>query len=184
VPDTSHTPPTIGLVALVLIVGWCAVIAYAVHPVLPFNAIRLPGESAVDVELLLPEGWGFFSRNPQEEVEHFLKRTSGGSWQPLLPDSYASPRFALGLSRRGRASTQEARWLIQRLPASSWSKCTEAPTLCLEHAPRITIKSAQPQQALCGEVGIVLQKPVPWAWARHQKDVCMPSRVARLWIAC
>lgn len=167
-----------------LIVVWSTVIAYAVHPVLPFNAIRLPGESALDVELLLPEGWGFFSRNPQDELEHFFRRASDGSWQPLLPDSYASPHFELGLSRRGRASTQEARWVIQRLPAASWIQCTDAATLCLERAPQVSIKSAQPQQALCGAVGIVLQEPVPWAWASHKKDVCMPSRVIRLWIEC
>jgi len=48
----------------------------------------------------------------------------------------------------------------------------------------VTIESAQPERALCGAVGIVLQKPVPWAWARDGRSVIMPSRVARFWIAC
>jgi antimicrobial peptide system SdpA family protein len=167
-----------------MIVGWSTIIIYAVHPVLPFNAIVLPGESKIEMPLLVPEGWGFFSRNPQDELEHFYAQVGGGRWQRLLDDSYASPRFWLGLSRSGRAATQQARWLIQRLPASSWTECSVAPTDCLESAPMQVIESVHPQAALCGVVGIVLQKPVPWAWAKQATRVHMPSRVARLWIRC
>src|SRR5271166_3733887 len=71
---------TLGAFALVLACAGLAVSAYVVHVALPFNPIRLPFERWVYVTFWAPEGWGFFTRDPQEAALLFFKRETDGKW--------------------------------------------------------------------------------------------------------
>lgn len=75
--------------------------------------------------------------------------------------------------------------LLQRLPKAGWQTCKERPEACLVRIPKaLTVKNTSPNPTLCGEVGLGLQKPVPWAWRASAHRITMPSRVTRLEVQC
>ncbi|HEY8088868.1 MAG TPA: SdpA family antimicrobial peptide system protein [Polyangiaceae bacterium] len=172
--------------ALVLALGGSFAVlgAYAVHASIEVNPISLPGEDRGTMTSVLPEGWKFFTRNPQEpQIRPYV--LEGGAWvtASLLPNSRA--RNLLGIDRSGRAQSVELGLLSESIPSSAWIACDEAPLVCLDRAPvAATIHNDFPNASVCGAVGLVSQPPVPWAWARSSDHLDMPSRVVRVEVPC
>jgi antimicrobial peptide system SdpA family protein len=175
-----------GLGALIVGTGgaFAALGAYAVHGSLQSNAVTLPFEDKATLTTVTPEGWKFFTRNPQEaQVTPYSLR--GVAWVPAtyLPNS--RPRNWLGIDRSGRAQSIEVGLLSEHIPAEAWTSCDDAPLSCLDGAPvAASFDNEFPEPTLCGVVGLVAQKPVPWAWARSASHLDMPSRVVRVEIRC
>jgi antimicrobial peptide system SdpA family protein len=91
----------------------------------------------------------------------------------------------LTFSRRSKLSGVEIGLLLSSLAEPNWQTCRGSPEGCLEGAPaRGSIENALPSPTLCGEVGIVAQPPVPWAWSRSSGRTVMPSQVLRLEVVC
>src|SRR5256885_14361051 len=104
--------------------GWSTVFCYSIHVRLPFNPIRLPFESKLPIIAIVPQGWGFFTREPREpSVEVF---TQNG--HPLI-DSNASPSNYFGLSRRTRALGVELGLILSQVREDQWKKQTTPLTI-------------------------------------------------------
>jgi hypothetical protein len=56
---------------------WGVAALYALHTVIPFNAVVLPFERDLPVRSLTPEGWAFFTRNPREKQISAYRRVNG-----------------------------------------------------------------------------------------------------------
>ena len=56
-----------GVVALGLFLGSALLVTYALHGSMPTNPVNLPMEERIHTSLWAPEGWKFFTRDPQEE---------------------------------------------------------------------------------------------------------------------
>ena len=174
-----------GAILLAASAAWTVVGIYAVHAAMPYNPIKLPAEKAVDVRSWAPQGWKFFTRNPQEEGTTAFRASEAGGFAPVAQETYASASNLFGASRAARAHGVEIGTLLEQIPDTQWTKCDDAPARCLERAKEVaTVKNGSPHPTLCGSVGIALQKPVPWAWARASHPVTMPSRVARVVVQC
>lgn len=174
----------LGALTLGMGLGYALLFCYAVHPILPFNPIKLPAESTMRTNLFIPEGWRFFTRNPQEEQPLAFSRQNG-SWRSVMRGPNASAANLFGLDRAGRAQGLEMGLLMAEVHKRSFIECNEEPILCLEQAPSaLSVRDASPDPTLCGTTGIVLRGPVPWAWARGTQSIFMPSRVARLEVRC
>ncbi len=175
----------LGLFALVLVGGWLTVFAYALHAALPFNPIRLPFEVRAKVRLLIPEGWAFFTRDPRKENMLLFTRHSDGTWVSALLGPNATPSNDFGLNRASRAQGVETALLMHEFPDSSFRDCRILPTDCLETTQLTnSINDASPNPSICGDIGFVMQKPVPWAWWASGQAIVMPSRVARIKVDC
>jgi antimicrobial peptide system SdpA family protein len=175
------------LVAHALALGLAAlvVVAYAVHGSMPLNALRLPLEAEVNSVVFLPESWAFFTRSPREpRFLVFTRDGASGTWaQAIGLQSDAADGF--GLRRRVRALNIEAGSFMTGIADVDWSRCTGDPTICLNNVANAKeLTSAIPSPSLCGDVAIVQQDRVPWAWARTASANTMPSKVARLVIKC
>ena len=174
-----------GAVLLAAVVTWSAVGIYAVHACMPYNPIKLPAERALDVRILAPEGWKFFTRDPQEEAAYAYRASEDGSFAAMPHEPNASRSNLFGASRVGRLRGVEMGTLLEQIPDTEWTKCDEAPARCIERAKTVaTVKNGSPSPTMCGSIGIALQKPVPWAWARSKRPVTMPSRVAKVVVQC
>jgi antimicrobial peptide system SdpA family protein len=174
-----------GAVLLAAMTTWGIVGVYAVHACMPYNPIKLPGEHALDVRILVPEGWRFFTRDPQEEGASAYQESADGSFSPIVRKPNADRSNLFGASRVGRSHGVEMGTLIEQIPDSDWTKCTGEPAKCVEQAKVVaTVKTGSPAPTMCGSIGVVLQKPVPWAWARSKRPVTMPSRVAKVVVQC
>ncbi len=174
-----------GAFALALACVWLTVCAYAVHAALPFNPIRLPFERWVRVPFWAPEGWGFFTRNPQEEAMLLFVRGRDGQWTSASIGPGGMPKNAFGLNRANRAQSAEAGLLVSKIPQKAFQPCRNQPSVCLEQAPvAMSLNDLTPRPTLCGQIGIVMRKPIPWAWSGSRDSIIMPSRVARINVGC
>jgi antimicrobial peptide system SdpA family protein len=178
-----------GALVLVLLAAAATVVLYAVHASLPSSPFRLPYGRALapNVARLAPESWKFFTRDPQEERMFLFIKAPDGSWQSANrgPNGRASNFF--GAARRGRAQGLEAGLALEPLRQSgTWLVCDDDPGACLERVAPLAqpYTSLSPEPSLCGEVGIVFRKPLPWAWAKHPERNHTSLRAARIRIKC
>jgi antimicrobial peptide system SdpA family protein len=165
--------------------AWIALAAYAIHASMPFNPITLPFEAEHKTALIevLPEGWRFFTRNPQEEQVIPLVLIDG-TWRPASAPS-SSARNLFGLNRAGRAQSVELGLLLEQMqPKDRWAPCDGSPAECLSRAP-VATHLANPSRAptMCGDMGFVAQRPVPWAWSAN-RNLEMPAKVVRVAVKC
>ncbi len=177
----------LGLVALVLLLGWSTLAIHAVHAVMPNNPIKLPLTKVLDFRLILPEGWAFFTRDPREPEATVYVRSSDGQWliTPGVPRFHWST--ALGLDRHIRAHGVELGMLLEKAEKAERFDCTKEPQECLEQASvAAPMNNPSPAPQICGQIGIVMRKPVPWAWslAHQAKPISMPSKVLRMDVQC
>jgi antimicrobial peptide system SdpA family protein len=175
---------TLGIYVFVLLVFWTIVFLYTVHPVLPANPIQLPLEDQNPLVKLLPQGWGFFTRDPRTMDMTALVRTSGGSWQ-LPPGSNKSWPRPLEFSRRRKIVGVEVGLILDEITEPQWQECKELPTVCLESAQSNgQVSNVLHRPSLCGDVGIIRQPPIPWAWSQAPDETVMPSQVLRVLVSC
>lgn len=158
-------------------------VAYVLHAALPASPFTLPGPQARIVKALVPQGWAFFTKSPRSRsVEVFQHRTDG-SWQDITSGPRARPGQLMGLDRLGRSQGTELAMLAAVVPEQSWRDCEREPTDCLAEASVAhTVRNRSSHQSVCGEVGLVLQDVLPWAWRDAQTT--MPSKVLRVRVQC
>ena len=175
----------VGAFVLALALAWFTLLAYVVHAAVPPNPIRLPLEKRMYTRYWAPQGWAFFTRDPREEDILLFVRGRDGAWISAHKGPHASPSNYFGLSRASRARGIEVGQILRRVPKAGWQPCKERAEVCLERTPNAgTVRNISPNPTLCGEVGLALQKPVPWAWSSSAYKIVMPSRVSRLGVLC
>jgi len=180
---TKLSDKRLGIYALILLFFWLVVAVFTVHPILPANPIEIPFEEKSPLVNFLPQGWAFFTRDPKSlDLAAFVKNS--GDWQPAPPTKRFWPHL-LNFSRRWKIPGIEMGLLLNDLPDPQWQACRELPIDCLKRAPLAgTVENPLPQPSLCGEVGLIHQEPVPWAWREASEETVMPSEVLRLQVSC
>lgn len=183
VPATPEQLRTLGRRVLSIGLLLSATILYIAYSALPPSPLTLPFADAVvgPIRTLMPQRYGFFTRNPREADLSAYKRTSNGRWTKALIGTDSSPLTAFG--RESRAQGLELGQLIQLVPARSWGQCTVPLQGCLENAPTIPIDNPAPAPTLCGEVGLIRAVPIPWAW-NESDDAILPASRAVVRARC
>jgi antimicrobial peptide system SdpA family protein len=170
--------------AIGLTAASAVLLVYAVHGSMPHNAFSLPFERNVDTIVVLPEAWAFFTRNPREPRFLIVNRDSGGVWsQAFGVQSVVADGF--GLRRSIRALNIEAGRFTADVTDADWERCSGAVTSCLKQSSQVKeLTNFEPSPALCGDVALVEQDRVPWAWAKSTDADKMPSRFVHLVVKC
>jgi len=155
---------------------------WAVHAAMPPNAIQLPLESSRAFQTLIPEGWAFFTADPTAVYPQAYDLGPDNHWVST-GGSLAVPGDMFGLDRGKRAQGTEMALLLQGLPQADWHDCSVAPVTCLSAVPVAAhVVNTSTLQNLCGEVGLVEQQMLPWAW--RGTGTVMPSQVLRIEVRC
>lgn len=158
---------------------------FTINASLPYNALGAPLVGRSAARTLAPEGWKFFTREPEEPRLLPWMRSPLGVWSPAHLGANAEPRNLFGLGRMSRAQAVEMGQLVSDVENAVWHDCNLPIDACLEEAPIVaTIANRHTLHSLCGDVGLVLQRPVPWAWARRRVYVEMPTKLMRIRVAC
>lgn len=163
------------ITAVVLVAG--LLVGYLVRAVVPVAAMPAPPGRTV-ARALVPEGWAFFTRDPRRPSPVAYTTDRDGRWR-LAPGRSRGPA---GLDKRDRARSAEIALLMDRLTGTAWTKCDREPAACLATARETETANTATVRTLCGDVGIVLQEVLPWAW--NDLPTVLPSRVARLTVTC
>jgi antimicrobial peptide system SdpA family protein len=169
-------------VATVAAVALVAVL-YAVHAALPVTPFGLPFDDRQTVRTFVPQGWAFFTKSPRSPEPTVYGYDPDGSWRTLSFGPQATPGNLMGLDRLGRSQGTELAIILNRLPAKAWSNCDQQPVDCLSGLqPRYTVVNYSTHRSICGDVGVSVQEVLPWAW--RNLPAVMPSKVARMTVAC
>src|SRR3984893_11911222 len=119
-------PRFLGGVALMLAITWSMLSLYAVHIELAVHALDLPLESSIkpNLQALIPEGWGFFTRDPREaRLLPFIQQA--GAWRSASEGPNGEAWNAFGFNRAARAQGGEMGLLEFTIPADAWKGCNE-----------------------------------------------------------
>jgi len=165
--------------------GWLIIAASGVwwtaRTSLPFNP-QSPGLSAERrTRLVLPEGWGFFTRDAREKDLLIAMRDDDATWHLQAP--HASAQHLFGLHRRSRVLAIETGQIIEEARAP-FVPCSDDWRVCAEQAKPHMLESKASRPYLCGDIALFRRPPVPWAWSNLLDPERMPTDLLRLRIRC
>lgn len=157
---------------------------------LPHSALAslTPAVPKVSVQSFAPQGWGFFTRDPEEPKMYAFKLEQDGTWSPQLADPIGSGKWWFGLDRSSRLQGVELGYLVSGATVGSWQTCERMSMVeclaaaSLENRPQAANKLTSPN--LCGTIVVAQRAIVPWAWSSDQDEILMPIRVLPLEVSC
>ncbi len=170
----------------VIIPFWGLITFYSLAVTLPYNPSRVPTSLSLKTRFraLLPEGFSFFTRNPREP--QIVAYQYSGQHLEQLTIQNASLTNMMGILKTSRAQNIETGYLLSLIKGEDWSSCKSSLLNCLtfNYSPIIEMKSKYKKPLLCGDIVLVVRKPVPWAWADNFDVDKMPLEFVRLYIFC
>lgn len=179
----------IACIKVAIISFWIFVIGIVAGTYLPHNPFTPTGKTKIYLKSILPEGWGFFTRDPQEPAYYLFSKIDG-KWQSVLRSPNAASDNLLGLQRNSRAQGYEYGRFLSQISTDSavWGKCKNL-TLseCLnqnEDFKSVEVKNVIENPTLCGDIWVVMRRPIPWAWYKDKKNINMPMRFIRINVIC
>lgn len=175
----------VGSVVAALGAVWFVVLTYVVHAALPANPIDLPFQNRTVIKHFAPEGWAFFTKSPRTPQNTFYVHRNG-TWESAHLGPVARPSNAFGLDRSVRAQGVEFGLLAHQINDKAWETCEKRSVgACLDEAPLLgTLQNESPAPTLCGTVGLVSQKPLPWSWRESRDRIEMPFTIAKVNVRC
>lgn len=150
-----------------------------------YSPLRLPYENHINLKAIIPEAWGFFSKNPREPKYYLYKKISG-DWERISLGPNSNPKNYFGLNRQARAQGVEYGLLLVQLRSEKWdSSTTNSLEASLKKAEvKMELKNISPNPTLCDSIAIVSKEIVPWSWAKENAKSDMPLRYIKLVAKC
>ncbi|MFJ8214952.1 SdpA family antimicrobial peptide system protein [Streptomyces sp. NPDC096033] len=168
-------------------VAWSLIVLYVVQEQVPKNVISLPAQTKLKytVANIAPQGWAFFTKSPRDPEIMPYKKTPDG-WQSLAMTPHASPHNAFGLNRASRGQGVEIAMLLSTAQKSDWHDCTDSSDTCLANGGGASrrLTNATPHPTLCGTIGLLQDRPTPYAWRDLVTTSHTTERVMILEVAC
>lgn len=149
-----------------LILVWLAGCVIVISASVGFTPFRVKASSKNKVFQMIPQGWGFFTRNPREEkLVVYQKR--GDSLHKITQPNFSSANL-YGLSRKGRLRQMQFGNFILSFN-SQWKNCNSVViSECMADTIYIVENNFE-HSSLKGEFLIQKQATLPWAWSRNRK---------------
>jgi len=145
------------------------------------SPLRPSASRRLQMLAVAPQFWGYFVLPRAEQIEVF--RRSNGAWA-RADAPFAAPENLFGLRRATVNYGAEFRTLLDQV-TGSWTTASLTPQQLPEtSADALSVRNLARRPRLCGDVLLVSRPPVPWAWARASSRAALPTRFARLDIAC
>lgn len=178
----------ISLTTKIIISIFCILlIFFVVVTYLPYNPLTPSPKARLYLMAILPEGWGFFTKNPQDE-QIFIFERQKGEWLSILKTPNSSMNNLFGIKRDARSQGSEYGILLNELAhidSVRWEYYeNKSLSTCLQstNLSAFQLDNNVKNPTICGEIIILRQKPIPWAWAKHSVE--MPIHAIRLTIRC
>lgn len=163
--------------------GWALVIAYELMAMVPNHGLQLARSERARLIFALPQGWAFFTRDPQEPVDRYYEPSAGGVRR--IDEVNTSRRNLYGLLKNTRISAIEFAALTSHVAKGDWRPCSTSLAECVSGStPEKTIVNPMLVQSVCGTLIVGRQPPVPWAWSHLKRPFYVPSQVAMVNVRC
>lgn len=140
-----------------------------------------------DMRRVLPQGWAFFTRDPQEPQTHVYVH-GGDDWEAIPHPAPNAVRSLFGINRSARFYDHEVGMVMAAVPLDEWVDCGSGDHVqCLRSltpVPDLVVDNSFDPPQLCGTLGLVQQEPIPWAWREDAESVQMPLAAAVVEVSC
>lgn len=131
------------------------------------STLKLNHQVKTFFKRVLPQGWAFFTKDPQEEKLTVYK-LEDGEYQLFIKGNPA-PANLFGLSRKGRRLAYEFSIILSQFKKDNWTpkKGCEIPDP--NHLIKETLFNDDERVANVqpGTYLAILEKPIPWAWKKN-----------------
>lgn len=167
---------TASLVALALLTTVAA--AFPANVLKPSNS-----EALTIVSKLAPQGWAFFTKDPQD-VELVAYQPTAEGLRSLQTTPQSRVENIWGLTRTQRAQGPEIAALSNQL---TWVECVpgEVTEACVDATASFeTVTTPIPHPSLCGRVIVAQEKPVAWSFREFVDGTHTAERVAYALVDC
>ncbi|HVI48140.1 MAG TPA: SdpA family antimicrobial peptide system protein [Chitinophaga sp.] len=118
----------------------------------------------------MPEGWGFFTRNPREPIIDLYHIDKQNELAPFSK-SNASAEFFFGASRLGRRYGMEVSMILKSVASSEWKFFTAQDykdSISVIKEVEVPLKTIQNTHYLSkGKYLLVYHEPIPWTYLKH-----------------
>ena len=155
---------------------WVGIVFKILFSSLPYNPLSPDYGQKVTLITIIPQGWGFFTRDPREpDLVLYTLRDKQWEKSPFMPISAVNN--LMGLNRFPRAQSVELAMILSRVKGTDWRTTNAKITDVVVNTQEIlSIPSLSPLPTLNDTLCIVLKEPVPWAWTSNRGDIAMPSK--------
>lgn len=187
----EETPASLHQLALFAVVLLClfGYLAASLFYTLPSNALssrQSKGAARQALNILAPENWAFFTRDPQTAQIGIYALGADGSVRNLLRTPQGAPSNLFGLSRTQRAQGPELGYL-NAAAAAHWTACDGPLADCLRELSggrAWQVRNESPVPTVCGDAYLTQEKTVPWSYREQVPYLRRVAKAAHLDIRC
>jgi len=135
---------------------------------------------------LVPQGWAFFTRDPQEKVTRVYKKNELGDWQVVTGYSNSFSNF-FGWDRSQRVLFEEASLYWKMLFEMQKAECSGSLSDCskkLDLVEPVQLPLSFQRPNFCGELLLTNAPPLPFEWIRLKSKLSIRYQAAIVRINC
>ncbi len=136
--------------------------------------IVLSKEAQKIISTIFPEGWSFFTKNPQDQTLVVYQIIEGDLILKTVDNHNSKNMF--GLSRYSRIISYEASMLANEAMKLVWKQDIMGNLKTLDFNQSNNIKVANNRHLIDGTFLLVLYKPIPYAWSKAQQGKNIPIK--------
>lgn len=149
-----------------IILFWLSIFFLVAESTVGYTVLNIPTKTKNVVFQKLPQGWGFFTKNPREE--HLLIYKT----ELLYPELFSKKNFTLsnffGISRKNRFLQYKLISKLGNTKKSGWINCNYPSILNCDFETTKIIEVKKDENYLIGEYYLFRGKPIPWAWSKSK----------------
>ena len=162
------------LYLIALILGWLVGCVIVICTSVGHTPFQLKSSDKIKAFQMLPQGWGFFTRDPRED-KLFVYKMNGDRLQKITQPNFSASNL-LGLSRLGRMTQMQAiNLILQHYP--QFQECDEKDPLKCQLDSIYRVENTFEPELLKGKYLIKKQPALPWAWSRNRKGKIDPYEI-------
>ncbi len=128
--------------------------------------------------LSVPEGWGFFTRSPREDIVD-LYTINNGELKKVLHENGDMSNF-FGSSRKSRKIGMETSIILSRIQDSLWHKQSDLEHIKIPEVVDDKIDNENLFYLTNGDFVLIKRKTTPWAWKENINLKNIPYEITRI----
>lgn len=175
---------TLLVTVTILSVFWASLLFKITVSNMPHNPLSSSKATALNMNLILPQGWAFFTKSPREAGILAYQKENDRLVCANMRNSGSENLF--GLSRRARVQGVELGAILAKLKGEKWFECKDGLKNAnhLDTIPSIVVLNTAASPTFDGEYVLEEKKIVPWAWSQSANEINMPSKIIKINVIC
>lgn len=165
---------------LVIIFGWVLCTTLILFSTMKSQLILAENHKEF-INKIFPQGWGFFTKDPQDFELNIYKIRNGKLEKIKTLNQSLENKF--GFSRSSRMIGYEMSTIAQEIKSTEWIQNTDNNIYSsLKNSTIVINNKVKFRYFSRGSYLIQLYKPVPYAWAKQNQEKYNPFSVAKIQI--